>query len=158
MKLVQCPDLITKIPGWHGYKSIFLAGGITGCGNWQDEITEMFKHTNLIVCNPRRADYVDNTKPFNFNEEEQVKWERGHINECTGSLFWFPSSSVCPIALFELGTLVAHHEHLFIGADPAYPKRENLFGQLKLFIREPIMYDNIQTMANAVIVWSHLLT
>jgi len=49
MKHVKCPE---ESDG--GKRSVFLAGGITGCEDWQDEIVEMLKDTNFVLLNPRR--------------------------------------------------------------------------------------------------------
>src|SRR6266498_690265 len=42
--------------------SLFLAGGIMGCPDWQREMVEALRGTTLVVLNPRRVHYQ-------FNEE-----------------------------------------------------------------------------------------
>jgi hypothetical protein len=38
-------------------KSIFLAGGITGCKNWSKIVVDGLKDLDIIVFNPRRENF-----------------------------------------------------------------------------------------------------
>ena len=39
--------------------SLFLAGGITDCPDWQDEAIAMLRGSPLTVVNPRRPDWPE---------------------------------------------------------------------------------------------------
>ena len=62
---------------------------------------------------------------------EQVAWESRHLRLARAILFWFPAStSVQPIALYELGWCVASAKPLAVGAEPGYPRRRDVILQL----------------------------
>src|SRR4051794_13020942 len=97
--------------------SVFLAGGITGCGDWQRELAELLAKSDLVVLNPRRRNFPieDPTAA-----EQQIRWEFRQIRRATARLFWFPPPTLCPIALYELGAWSTRPDPLFVGVDRAY--------------------------------------
>ena len=109
--------------------SVFLAGGITGCGNWQRELADALRDTDLVVLNPRRERFPINDPGAS---EAQIRWEFEHLRRATARLFWFPSATLCPIALFELGAWSRGREPLFVGVDPLYARRADVETQLQL--------------------------
>ncbi len=109
VQYVECPSRIDL--DWYksqGYVSIFLAGGIRGCEDWQAEVTDMlvqmYQGKKLIILNPRRAAYDYNSKGV---AEEQITWEHDMLHKADTIFFWFPATSSCPIALFEFGFWLA---------------------------------------------------
>lgn len=89
--------------------NIFLAGGITGCRDWQQEVIDHLKYYEKIygyfgvvhVYNPRRNDF-DIEDPN--AAIEQIRWEHEHLKKCNiFSVFFEASGSVQPISLYELG-------------------------------------------------------
>jgi hypothetical protein len=110
---------------------LFLAGGITGCPDWQAEAAAMLRDTpGLTVCDPRRATF-DLADPAVTTE--QITWEHTHLWRADVVLFWFaPGGSVQPITLYELGVHVTRGIPLAVGADPAYPRRLDVEVQLGL--------------------------
>ena len=72
-------------------------------------------------------------------------------------LFWFPATSICPIALFELGrwswkypgNIIA----IFVGCDPAYPRRVDVEQQMKLARPELPIYASPLGLYGAVDSW-----
>ena len=90
--------------------TVFLAGGITDCVDWQnDVITELKKVSNedtedLVIFNPRR-DYdlwYDWKDPVNIRK--QIEWEFTHLEAMDAfSMFFCDGNSVQPICLYELG-------------------------------------------------------
>jgi hypothetical protein len=110
--------------------SIFLAGGITGCPDWQTEMVEKLKNEELIIFNPRR-------KTFDITKKEesgiQIKWERDHLKGSKYISFWFCKDQVQPIVLFELGKYAFSNEHvIFIGIEPGYPREMDVSIQIGL--------------------------
>jgi hypothetical protein len=110
---------------------LFLAGGITGCPDWQAEAAAMLGDTpGLTVLDPRRAVF-DVTDPA--VAVEQITWEHTHLWRADVLLFWFaPGGSVQPITLYELGVHVTRGIPLAVGADPGYPRRLDVEVQLAL--------------------------
>lgn len=105
MEVIQAPRHDTEFGTYKKYFSVFLAGGITGCRDWQDEVIETLCDfpdlDNLKIFNPRR-DNFDNT---DLNAAyKQIKWENKYLLNCNLVTYFFDASeSVQPITLFELG-------------------------------------------------------
>ena len=84
---------------------VFLAGGITNCPNWQNEVIEelrKFKDTDsLVVFNPRR----DNFPIHDTNaSQEQIAWEFKWLERMDiFSMYFSGSESDQPICMYELG-------------------------------------------------------
>ena len=83
----------------------FLAGGITKCWNWQDEvIKELAKYKNtekLVICNPRRPNFPIHDPNAS---EDQIRWEFKWLERCDiFSMYFSESESVQPICMYELG-------------------------------------------------------
>lgn len=113
------------------FPTLFLAGGITGCPDWQAEVCHRLVDTGLILLNPRRPDFpVDDPSAA----AAQIRWEFEHLGRATARLFWFPAQTVCPIALYELGrwAALAPGQPLFVGTAPGYPRRLDVLEQLNL--------------------------
>lgn len=134
MILINCPQefnehnvLIEDGP------TVFLAGGITNCPDWQKEMIEKLKNDNVILFNPRRGER------FDANDHAahvfQVNWEFRHLHEAEVVSFWFPKETLCPITLFELGAACERFklkgEKFVIGVHPEYQKLETVTYQLK---------------------------
>lgn len=142
---VECPE------EYHGGgRSLFLAGGITGCPDWQGEIRTLLGGSGFTLINPRRAETaIDWDDPA--QSRGQVEWEFRHLRKADGILFWFPAESVCPIALFELGAWTMTSKPLYIGVDPAYPRRMDVIIQTGLARPELTIYGTLQELAAAVL-------
>ena len=128
MKVVQSPSK-ASIHG-HG-PSVFLAGGIRGCPDWQENFIRMagpYAPTVTFV-NPRRARAL---RDRDF--EAQVRWEHDRLLQVDAVSFWFPWETLCPITLYELGTWTSHRirKPIFIGAHPEYARRRDVVLQTNL--------------------------
>jgi hypothetical protein len=99
--------------------TLFLAGGITNCPDWQMEMVGRLADTDLTILNPRRANFpMDDPNA----SEEQIKWEHKHMNRVDAILFWFPPETNCPITLYELGMWNPRPKKIFVGCDPCYSR------------------------------------
>ena len=123
--------LSTKIHQWDVFMaSVFLAGGITSCPDWQSDMVKKLSDTNLTLLNPRRTTF-DITDPV--QSELQIAWEHAHLKKAMAILFWFPKETLCPITLYELGYWAAdRHKRLFVGTDPEYQRKIDVVTQLRL--------------------------
>jgi hypothetical protein len=94
--------------------SVFLAGGITDCPDWQSEVIKYLRHyeinnkLDLVVYNPRRK-FFDIYKD---DPQEQIKWEYNAINKADiFSVYFCGSKSVQPICLYELGVKIGESKY-----------------------------------------------
>ena len=143
MIYVEAPNKIQPVD--YVKKSIFLAGGITGCGEWQSHIAEELADTDLVVLNPRRKDFPINDPTAAY---EQIKWEFENLRFADQILFWFPPETLCPIVLFELG---AWSKPIFIGIHPNYQRKQDVEIQIG-FVRPDVkICYSLTELANQVI-------
>lgn len=152
MKYVEAPNI------WEGVAqdtrsphALFVGGGITGCPDWQQKLKDSLEtrklHPAAVLMNPRRANF-----PIDDPDQsvQQIVWERIHIDAAHTVLFWFPKESICPIALFELGTLLRTTTPLIIGTDPEYPRIVDVEVQTSLLRPAAIVVHEFES----VISWA----
>lgn len=145
MKYIESPTLFDG----EGV-SIFLAGGITGCPDWQREMANRLEPTALNVLNPLRKHFsIDDPNAA----EEQIRWEFLHLRMATIKLFWFPSETLCPIALYELGAWSRSEDPLFVGLHPKYQRRVDVEIQTQLVRPDVAIVYSLEDLAEQVLVW-----
>ncbi|WP_439621145.1 nucleoside 2-deoxyribosyltransferase domain-containing protein [Gemmata sp.] len=131
--------------------SVFLAGGISGTTDWQQQVVGRLSDVPVTLLNPRRANY-----PWHDPSAAaaQIEWEFRHLHRATAILFWFPPETLCPIALFELGGRVQVREQaLFVGTDPAYARKLDVEIQLRLARPEVQVTTSVWDLAEQVRGW-----
>lgn len=113
------------------WKKLFLAGGITNCPDWQQELIEKIKDINdLIVYNPRRKNFPINDPNAS---EEQITWEYEHLRDADIIVFWFSKGSLNPIVLYELGRWGnSSNKKIIIGMDNEYERKNDVIIQTML--------------------------
>jgi hypothetical protein len=96
--IVECPNEIRQV---RLHPSVFIAGGITGCGEWQFDLIDQIKDIeNLIVYNPRRRNFpIDDPSAA----KQQIVWEYDKLMLSDIIVMHFPKATLCPICLYELG-------------------------------------------------------
>ncbi len=142
MKYIGCPEV------YNGKgKSLFLAGGITGCVNWQAELVELLKEEKIVLLNPRRKKFeVEDS----IIEEEQIKWEFEHLKKADMVSFWFTEETLCPITLYELGKQSALDKPIFIGIHPNYKRKRDVEIQTKLIRPEIKIVYSLRELAGQI--------
>lgn len=131
-------------------KSLFLAGGITGCPDWQSEMLGKIQHLPITVFNPRRVNFPidDPTAAM-----EQITWEFEHLRKAEAISFWFPHETMNPIVLYELGAWSMTNKKLFVGTHPKYQRLQDVVIQTKLARPDINVVDSLDNLANEVILW-----
>lgn len=133
-----------------GPADIFLAGGITGCPDWQARAIDLIAASapDLTVANPRRSQAIPDQ---GIEAMAQIAWE--HRNLATASLiaFWFAAGQVQPIALFELGKALGRGQALVVGADPGYPRLLDVTVQTALERSDHPIHDTLEDLVDAAI-------
>lgn len=133
--------------------SIFLAGGISGCPDWQRPYAKvLLDHTDLVVINPRRSEDVLST---DLEAIQQITWEHSYLSQADIISFWFPKETLCPITLFELGYWLAHCKltkpKIFIGAHPSYQRFLDVQVQTHLVDPTIKIHESLDDLAADVI-------
>lgn len=143
MEYVECPKDWEPLPN---QPSVFLAGGITGCPDWQKELARELVLTNYAVLNPRRKQFpIDN----HAAAEQQITWEFRYMRKADVLVFWFCKESIQPIALFELGAMAqSRTANILIGVEPGYPREQDIYLQMKLLGRGVV--SSLETIASSL--------
>jgi hypothetical protein len=64
--------------------SLFLAGGITGCPDWQRQLRDELADTALTLLNPRRTQFpIGDPRAAPV----QIEWEHRHLRRATAILY-----------------------------------------------------------------------
>ena len=121
MEYVEAPN---SPPSEEKLVNLFLAGGITGCPDWQSQVVDAVKDLPVRVYNPRRKTFDANPTDEKA-AQTQIEWEFQALSRCDMVVFWFPKESICPISLYELGRLNTMHDTktILIGTHKEYSRR-----------------------------------
>lgn len=139
MRYIECPDTYQG-----NGRTLFLAGGITGCADWQSEIATLLNDTAWVLLNPRRKNFPQHDPAA---AERQIRWEHDHLRAASAILFWFPSETLCPITLYELGVCSMMDKPLFIGLHPDYARRIDVEIQTRLVRPEVKIVYSLSVLA-----------
>lgn len=128
----------------NGMPSLFLAGGITGCPDWQADMVSRLGDLDIALINPRRANFpIDDPNAA----RQQIEWEHRGLGMADAISFWFPCETLCPITLYELGAWTARssmslarmgvtgwapQKPIFVGVHPDYKRRLDVEIQTEL--------------------------
>ena len=160
MNLLMPPEMLD---GTLPDLGIFLAGGITGCPDWQSELMKLLcpNEFPFYVCNPRRTNFDINDPSMS---EEQIEWEQHWLWYCGVVTFWFCKESVQPIALYELGQQAARlkmsrltpnnqirQPALIVGMDPDYPRAADVRKQLRLCLWDGVISETLSGHARMIV-------
>lgn len=103
--------------------TVFMAGGITNCPDWQQEMKELLKDSGVTLLNPRRKDFPIGDPNA---ASEQIKWEYDMLRAADAIMFWFPKETICPIVLYELGAWSATRKPIAVGVHPEYQRKQDV--------------------------------
>ena len=144
MKYIEAPN------GYELYslgESVYLAGGITNCPDWQLEMVRLLSGTNLTLLNPRRMLFPINDPNA---AHEQIAWEYKALRDANSILFWFPHETLCPIVLYELGAWSMTDKPIFVGIHPKYERRLDVEIQTELTRPEVKIVYTLSDLAEQV--------
>lgn len=129
-----------------GDTAVFIAGGISDCPDWQAAVCDAIAaELPYAVINPRRNNW--DMKAHREESIKQITWEFMHLDYSKHILFWFPSETLCPITLLELGKYLARTDvELTIGTHPNYGRRLDVEVQTKLERPSITIWDNLDSM------------
>lgn len=146
--IIEAPNEVHSLENYNNLK-MFLAGGITNCPDWQSYVINELKDLDgLTIYNPRRKNFpINNPKA----SEEQIIWEFNHLRDADFLFFWFSKGSLNPIVLYELGMWVNSSDvPTFVGVDPQYERKQDVYIQTKLARPDLIIHDSIEEMIEKI--------
>lgn len=127
--------------------TVFLAGGITNCWDWQNLVIEYLKEeekegedlSKLVIFNPRRPNFpIDDP----FAAYAQIEWEYKWLMACDiFSMYFAGGSSVQPICMYELGRYShrmldlfpwAYQDRVIVTVEPTYKRASDVIIQMRL--------------------------
>lgn len=146
MNYVECSHKAETSP------SLFTAGGITGCPNWQAIVVEQLKETPLTLFNPRCEQFPTHDPTASTF---QIQWEYDHLRKADAILFWFPCEMLCPIVLYELRAWSMTTKPLFVGVHPQYQRRQDVQIQTSLVRSDVAIIHSLENFMSQVLHWLH---
>ena len=142
----------------------FLAGGITGCKNWQKEVIDYLNKiprlkVDLVIMNPRRENFpIDDPDAA----KEQIEWEFKWLNRADiFSMCFVAGESVQPICMYELGRYLVVKKNQFpddwdhriiIGVEEDYKRIQDVFIQTELATGKDYFVHKISNISP---FWTH---
>lgn len=149
MRYIESPQ---QLPEKRGDLSIFMAGGITDCPDWQQDMKYLLEDSCLWLVNPRRANFPIHNPDA---AREQITWEHEHLRQVDAILFWFPCETICPIVLYELGAWSMAGKLIFVGVHPNYTRRQDVEIQTQLIRPEIEVVYRLDLLASQVFEWDN---
>lgn len=166
MKIITAPEIYKN----DSNIACFLAGGITNCPNWQDEVIKNIKEYSssenidlkyLDIYNPRRANFpIDNPNAA----QEQIEWEFKYLEKCDiFSMYFCNAPSDQPICMYELGRNISEIRNEYIGTwghriivsvEKGYKREQDVLIQTRLAtndIIKPFSYATPMSHAIAIV-------
>lgn len=133
--------------------SVFLAGGITNCPDWQSDIIKRLDKYNLdrlVIFNPRRENFPIGVKSESFR---QVEWEFKYLEKCDiFSMYFCSGTSDQPICMYELGRYIARmqskypvswKDRVIVSVEKGYKREDDVYIQSFLACGSSIINRNI---------------
>jgi hypothetical protein len=143
MKYIECPEEY-----FGNEPSLFIAGGISNCPDWQKYFAELLKNEKIVLLNPRRTIFPKD------NDEKQIDWEFRHLNKADAISFWFPKETICPITLYELGRSLMTGKHIFVGVHPEYSRKKDIEIQTRHIRPEIKVVYSLEDVAEQIKYWN----
>lgn len=94
--------------------SVFLAGGITNCKEWQKEVINeisSYENNNITLFNPRQENFDITDKSASY---KQILWEYKRLEKMDiFSMYFCNDNSDQPICMYELGRNIVRMQNRF---------------------------------------------
>ena len=150
-ELVKYIESPTVLEDSSSLKSVFLAGGITGCPDWQQQMRPLLNGSDLILLNPRRADFPIHDRGA---AQKQIEWEHRHLRVADAILFWFCAETLNPIVLYELGAWSMTEKPIFVGVHLNYQRSQDVRIQTSLARPSVKIVSSLKSLAYNVREWA----
>ena len=117
--------------------TIFLAGGITGCYDWQKETIDHLRRfvggddDQVVVYNPRQENFDINNP---YSATDQITWEFQYLsNVDIFSMYFVGGDQIQPICMYELGRYTKPYgDQQVISVEMDYVRKNDVVIQVAL--------------------------
>lgn len=137
------------------FKSVFLAGGITNCKEWQKEVIENLKYEeyeDVSLFNPRQEHFDVSDKSASY---KQILWEFERLEKMDiFSMYYCNDNSDQPICMYELGRNIVRMQNRFpsdwekrivISVEDGYRRKADVLIQTELATLNKVFVDGNAT-------------
>lgn len=134
IQIITAPSVVLP-----AYPTVFLAGGITNCKEWQDEVIDQLKNEDISVFNPRQKHFDITDKDASY---KQILWEFERLEKMDiFSMYFCNDNSDQPICMYELGRNIVKmqmrfpndwEERIIISVEDGYRRRTDEMIQVGL--------------------------
>ncbi len=141
------------------YTSVFLAGGISGCKDWQKKVIEELKYDDLSIFNPRREYFDITNKNASY---QQIEWEFKRLERMDiFSMYFCNSNSDQPICMYELGRNILRMQNRFpsdwqkrivVSIEKGYKRENDVIIQLSLCAPKICVYPDVDPETHAFFI------
>lgn len=129
--------------------SVFIAGGITNCENWQEKVISELKFEDITVFNPRRSSFDITDKNASVI---QIAWEYDYLEQMdVFSMYFCNGESDQPICMYELGRNILRMQNRFpndwekrivVSVESGYKRKQDVITQLSLCAKRLFVESN----------------
>lgn len=138
------------------YTSVFLAGGITNCKEWQNDVINELLYDKVSIFNPRRGHFDVSDKS---ESNRQILWEYERLEQMDiFSMYFCNDNSDQPICLYELGRNVVRMQNRFpsdwqkrivISVEDGYRRKQDVIIQMSLCAPQLFIDENAEPRSHA---------
>ena len=152
------PDTINREQLPH-HIDLFMAGGISGCWNWQDALYRAVSyhldsllptgweldHKPFTIASPRRAHGLEKDGKA---ASEQIAWEYEAMSRTAFTSFYFTRDTVQPITLLELGKHLAQPwGSCIVACELGYERAFDVYAQTNLSLQDATLNHGVEKRA-----------
>ncbi len=134
------------------FTSVFLAGGITNCKEWQKKVIYELEFKDISIFNPRQEHFDMSDINASFN---QILWEFERLEKMDiFSMYFCNDNSDQPICMYELGRNIIRMQNRFpndwekriiISVEDGYKRKNDVLIQTELATGGKIFVDGDAT-------------
>jgi len=159
-QIITAPNIETPV-----FPSVFLAGGITNCDDWQQKVIEELKYKDITIFNPRQNQFDVTDKSASYR---QIVWEYERLEKMDiFAMYFCNSDSDQPICMYELGRNILRMQNRFpsswqkriiISVEDGYKRQEDVIIQTSLCAPDLLVHTGVTPELHAYRIKNSLRT
>ena len=134
------------------FTSVFLAGGITNCKEWQKEVIDELAFEDISFFNPRQEHFDISNENASY---KQILWEFERLEKMDiFSMYFCNDNSDQPICMYELGRNIIRMQNRFptdwekrivISVEDGYKRKADVLIQTELATQNKVFVEDNAT-------------